>query len=357
MAEESDKLKEYTQKLDKVMKYTGGNINRARQVIEGTLKDFLVLKGKLIFESKEESGLFLVFLHRYKQYMVNKFSIIKDSMVLANTVNVTDSWKAYFAEINSNLEANTYIEEKVSKINIQFEKEFTLAIISQMIGKLDNRDLTSVTVQLENILNYALDDNDFFLQIDCEEMTSLDYEEIVKSAVYKQEQKKAEEQAQKETEKAYSEKEEDEISQERNSLSVEGNVIVNGELNLSPIKGKFISEVMPGDVVTARIKDASRKAINVIKQLNLFTPEGKIKKTRGKVLFVKKSEKGFTLFIQIAPMVILEVTEEEEVKVEYFPPYAVPQKKKKSSGNLPIIIISSMITVIIVLILIVFVAF
>jgi hypothetical protein len=365
MGEESDKLKDYTGKINKVMKYTDGDIQRAQKIIQGNLKDFLVIKGKLLFEEKEESGLFLLFFHKYKHYLVDKYTVLQDNTDLSSKVSLTDSWNEFFAEINQILDTDQYIKDKVTRMNTQFEKEFSSAIISQMIGKLENRDLTTVTVQMENICSFALGDKNFFLQIDYEDMTSLEYEEIVKAAYFRSQRKMAQEAKEAEKKKAEAEpksEETDEVAQERNRLMQEGNAIVNGELSLSPIKGKFISEVAPGDVISVRIKDSSPKAINIIKQLHLFTDEGKIKKTKGRVLYRKKHEAGFSLFVQIAPLVVIEVTEEEEIKVEHFPPQGqqsgkTGKKKKKEANNLPIIIISSVITAIIVLILIVFLAF
>ena len=133
-------------------------------------------------------------------------------------------------------------------------------------------------------------------------------------------------------------------------------MILKGESSLSPIKGRFISEIRPGDVISGRIKDATQKAMNVVRQLNLMTPEGRVRKTKGKVLFTKKNEQGFIIFIQIAPLVTLEILEEEEeVKIECFTG-TEPAKKKKNSV-LPIIIVSSIITAILVFVLIVIIAF
>lgn len=353
--EESLKLKEYTDKLDKVMKYNDGDMTRAKQVVQGILQDFMVIKGKMLSEQSSESGIFLLFIHRFKHYLVDKVSIIKDNKEFVANILPTDPWRDFFAEIENSLTTQDYLKDKVTKLNQEWEKEFRPAILSQMLEKLQNKDLTSATIQLEKICSYAFGKGDFLLQMDFEEIPSYDYDDIVKSAFLKIEEKKREKEkppVEAPVEKAPTT---DEIELFRRKLASEGNVILKGDTSLSPIKGRFISEIRLGDVISGRIKDASQKAMNVVRQLSLITPEGRVRKTKGKVLFTKKSEQGYVIFVQIAPLVTLEILEEEEVKIECFT--GIEPTKKKKSSVLPMIIISSIITAILVFFLIIMIAF
>lgn len=330
-------------------------MTRAKQVVQGILQDFIVIKGKMLSEQSSESGIFLLFIHRFKHYLVDKVSVIKDNKEFVANLLPTDSWRNFFAEVENAMTKQDYLKDKVTKLNQEWEKEFRPAILSQMLEKLQNKDLTSVTIQLEKICSYAFGKGDFLLQMDFEEIPSYDYEDIVKAAFLKIEESKREKEkppVETSTENTLTT---DEIELFRKKLNAEGNVILKGESSLSPIKGRFISEIRPGDVISGRIKDATQKAMNVVRQLNLMTPEGRVRKTKGKVLFTKKNEQGFIIFIQIAPLVTLEILEEEEVKIECFTG-TEPAKKKKNSV-LPIIIVSSIITAILVFVLIVIIAF
>lgn len=353
--EESLKLKEYTDKLDKVMKYNDGDMTRAKQIVQGVLKDFVVIKGKMVSEQNSQSGLFLLFIHKFKYYLVDKVSVIKDNQSFTATVAINDSWRSYFVEIEAALTQQEYLKDKVTRLNQEWEKEFRPAILSQMLEKLQNKDLTSVTIQLEKICSYAFGKGDFFLQMDFEEIPSYEYEDVVKASFSQMEENKREQEKPSEN-KAAQEETSDEVELFRRKLASEGNILIKGETSLSPVKGRFISEIHPGDIINGRIKDASSKAVNVIRQLNLMTPEGRVKKTKGKVLFAKKNEKGFVLLLQIAPLVVLEIIEEEEVKVECFTGNEALAKKKKSSA-MPLIIISSIITAVVVLASIILIAF
>jgi len=344
-------LKAFTQKIDKIMKYTDNDINRAKQVVQGILKDFVVIKGKINIERNNESGLFIIFFHKYKHYLVDKYSVIQEGSNLFS-VDIKKSFLDFFKEIDIRLNTESHQKEKVSKINIQFEKEFSPAIISQLLGKLENRDLTSVTIQMKNIFSYIFGrDSNVFVQLEYEEISSLEYEENIKEHIMLREQEKVKiEESIKKVEEG--EKEKDELSELKNNLINEGNIIVNGELSLSPIKGKFISELTVGEVIAVKINDTSQKAINIIKQLNLITEDGKIKKVKGKIIFLKKTEKGYQILVRIAPLVILEITEEEEIKVECFTPIqnqaSKTKKGKKEKDNTKIIIIYSIVSSIVV---------
>lgn len=348
MNDESQKLKDYTDKINIAMKYNDNDMTRSKKIIEGSLKDFIAIKGKLFSKTNSKNGLFLIVLHKYKYYLLDKFSIFQDKGNESGTLNITDSWKVFFPFINEIIEKGDYLKDEVSKLNIGFEKEFRPAIISQMIEKFENKDLTYVTIQLEKICSYALGTNDFILQIDFENITSVEFEEIIKNAI-NEKRNKEESFSNEEIEKKLAQSN-DPIEIEKNKLLAEGNVFFKSEISLSPIKGKFISELISGDIIGCRIIEKTPKAVNIIKQLNLLTPEGKIKKIKGKIVFVRKTEKGFSVFIQIAPLVIAEVLEEEEIKVEHFPKVGEEQAKKNQknkNSSLAVIIVSSVVTAIV----------
>ncbi|HCL56680.1 MAG TPA: hypothetical protein DHW82_06685 [Spirochaetia bacterium] len=353
MTDEAQQLKDITTKIDKIMKYVDGDINRAKKIVQGTLKDFMVIKGKLLSEKNSMSGIFLLFLHKYKYYLVEKFSIIKDNLTFSNSFSIADSWKSFFVEVNSTFKTNDYKKDLVTKMNVVFEKEFRPAIISQMVERLENKDLTYVTIQMEKMVSFAFESNDFLLQIEPEDTTSLEFEEIVRPAMLL-----AQENDIKEKTKDIPAPIEDETEIKKTALIAEGNVFLKGEFSLSPVRGKFISELSINDPVGLKIIDGSAKAFNIIKQLNLLTPEGKIKKAKGQVIYFKKTQDGFKVFIQIAPLIIVEILQEEEVKVDVLTPTnqgdnsgSGKKKNQKNSNALVITVIASVMTAFLIFIL------
>lgn len=348
-------LKELTDKINKVMKYADGDISKAKEIVSGNYQDFIVIKGSIKSDKDGDSGVFLVFLHRYRHLLIDKLVVIVNGADPFAKIALNSPWLAFFDVMHEVLENTKVSTDKMTKLSNEIQKELTPPIISQLIGKLQNHDITSVSVQFEKICGYSFGNNNFIAQLDFENITSLMYEENVPPFYSKRAKK--EQQAKESTTKPAEPgavETSDEFETKKQILTADGNTIINGEFSLSPVKGKFISELEIGDVVGIKIKDGSKKAMNVIRQFQLMSPEGKLKKVKGKITFLKKTEKGYTALVQIAPLVIINIIEEEEIKVECYSPAQLQSKNDKKSKNAaPLVIIGAAITFVILIALII----
>ncbi|PKL14948.1 MAG: hypothetical protein CVV50_01750 [Spirochaetae bacterium HGW-Spirochaetae-6] len=348
-------LKELTDKINKVMKYADGDISKAKEIVSGNYQDFIVVKGSMKSDKDGESGVFLVFVHRYRHILIDKLVVVAPGIESFSKITLASPWLAYFNAMHEVLENTKVSSDKMAKLSNEIQKELTPPIISQLIGKLQNHDTTSVSVQFEKICGYSFGNNNFIVQLDFENITSLNYEENVPPYYSKRAQKEQQ------TKEAATKKIDpsaidtsDEFEAKKQILNADGNTIINGELSLSPVKGKFISELELGDVVGIKIKDNSKKAMNIIRQFQLMSPEGKLKKVKGKIIFLKKTEKGYTVLVQIAPLVIINIIEEEEIKVECYSPANLGSKsEKKTKSAAPLVIIGAAITFMILIALII----
>ncbi len=356
--DDSQKLKDYTNKIDKVMKYTDNDINRAKEIVQGNFKDVVVIKARITSDAQGTSGAALIFLHTLKHNLLDKISILVDNLDCVNKFHVDASWLEFFKLIDEGMNKKEFNAQKMTKLDSEMQKELTGPIVAQMLSKIENKDITSVTVHLEKISTYAFGNNDYIFQISYEEMTSLEYEEIVKTAAHARQQKEG-----LENKKKFEKNEEknkkpisDDFTKKKDALLSDGNTVINGSFNLSPIKGKFISELQIGHRVGVKIDDEDKRALNVVKQLGLMTPEGKIKSTKGKVIFFNKDGNGYNIIVQISPLVLVSITAEEELKIENFTllQEGTSKPKKKSKGATPVIIISSILTLVIIVLLIIF---
>ena len=102
----SKKLKEMTEKIDKILKYTGNNIELARKVARGELKDICIIKGKINFPKKQEQIVFLIYLNKIKKSLID-ISAIYNAKEMPTPIG--DSWKNFYFKINDCFDRNDFI--------------------------------------------------------------------------------------------------------------------------------------------------------------------------------------------------------------------------------------------------------
>ena len=118
-------------------------------------------------------------------------------------------------------------------------------------------------------------------------------------------------------------------------------LIINCSLILSPIKGKDISKLTPGDRIRVNIIDNNPKAITVAEAFHAYK-EGKFSPINGRVKSVEFTPgAGYIIYAVIAKGVLAKVVEEEEnIKVAMDPSYyAESPVEEEAKSNLPIIMV------------------
>jgi len=305
----SKKLKEMTEKIDKILKYTGNNIELARKVARGELKDICIIKGKVNFPKKQEQIVYLIYLNKIKKSLID-ISAVYNAKEMPTPIG--DSWKIFYFKINDCFDRNDFIDDKVKKVFQVLQKELDGGLIHHILQLTEKKDIDEISLLFHKMISFSFNEKDFISNIHFEDETSIEYENTVKSKPLADENEISFE--------SFDQPDDhlspaDQINAFRDHLSLEKNILVKGEYILSPIKGKFLSEVKRGDQVAIKVS-ALPESTEVIKQLDLRDSNGKIKAVYGKVVFIKKLDFGFKAFIKIAPFVIIETRTEPEVKVE-----------------------------------------
>ncbi len=117
-------------------------------------------------------------------------------------------------------------------------------------------------------------------------------------------------------------------------------LILNCSLILSPIKGKDISTLVPGDRVMLSIVDSDSKAISVAKAFNAYQ-NNKMTPITGRIKMIKNTPDGYLIYTVIAKGILGKTIEEEaNIKVAMDPNFVwTNQDEAETKSYLPMIVV------------------
>ena len=92
MTEQFNSLEEKAKRIDIALKYTDGNMERAKEMVSGHYFDIKVLKGKFITEADGSSGVFLGFFNIITEFIPSVTSSLSSNPRLFEQVRIFDDW-------------------------------------------------------------------------------------------------------------------------------------------------------------------------------------------------------------------------------------------------------------------------
>jgi hypothetical protein len=302
--------------IEKAKMYTGGDEKKAREMVYGTLQDIFVLK--IMFKSDEQRvyGLIEIFVNNERKALHNYFTVAtKTTQIIdnANSISWSDALKSLIVAIYSKEnDMNT-----TSKIKNAIERELTPTLVATLCEKMFSNDRMSINAQFEKMVSFALRAHDTSMEFTLEKSSSLVVDQTISEGKYLVDQMNKEEQEKNAMEKAAKEAEspaDTAVSRLDKQVIDEGNRLIGCKLVLSPVKGKYVSQLVPEDVVKVRINDPSPASVKIAEKLGVYF-EGRMKPIECKIHSVIKVDAGNVIYVNIAPNLVGKILEEEEVRV------------------------------------------
>ncbi|MFH0975586.1 MAG: hypothetical protein V1874_07355 [Spirochaetota bacterium] len=346
-----DSLTEQKKKLDISMYYTHQDADKAKQMASGTYKDLYVVKAK--FSVSTTYGAFLFFFSIPYSSLIHSYAIMSHSYEVDDLKSNT-GWRNFEENMISVNEHGGHDNEMTSKMKTELAQAFsTQKGASQRALELKKYLEANDQIAANNIIKKFIQDKFGFininLSIDYEQTSSLDMElssktsnKLDKELVSEAEKKKQE----KGTESADAD---EDIDVDKKDIQL----ILMGNLVLSPIKGKAISSVETGDRIKINLDTSNSKAITVAKAFKAYE-EGKIFPIMGRVVSIRHLSKGgYKIFCLIAKGIYVKIEEEEEdIRIASETPGEV---REEHSSNTTILIVIVVILFILVVIGLVFI--
>lgn len=306
-------------KIELALEMTGGDLEKAKKLVSGEIKDIAVLKGRFLEDDVSLFGAFIVFLNMETGALERVHSIITFDKELAK-LTPYQKWPEFEAQIidfqwkgkhltsqtqdfKTNLENNYAFESQntiLEALKVNNEKKIT-----EVIKKVLFTTLNLETVKLEMGIEYI---NQFMMKYEGKEVI----------------------------EEGKKEKAEEGTEQKKDEYLKEGEALLDGVLVISPSKGINITQIQPGMAILVRLSDKTPQDKYFISMMNARDGK-KIIPLTATVRHVNYDETyGYLVIGEIGPGVVVKCIEEAQINIKT---PEIAQKEEKSKSLLRIIIV------------------
>lgn len=298
MTEQFDSLGEKTKQVDMAMKYTRGDILKAKEMVSGQYLDIMVVKGRFIVESRGLCGVFLAYFNYIQEYIANVTCIMSSKSTLFEKTRVFDDWKSLSKDLQAFKESSDIVDSQ----------NFTYFLIDSFVGydvfpDVQEQNLDELAKTVTEIISKSFNIDAVKCQIDLEPTSSL----AMELAGVKIDLPGAEGQELKDIVA-----EDDRITMIENDAKY----IIDGTAVLSPVKGKNVSDLVAGDKIRVILTGKDMVSEKILRLLNAYDSDGARLAITGRIKAKVPFEKGgYILYALVAKGVLAKIFEEENVKL------------------------------------------
>lgn len=298
MTEQNESFNEKSRQVDRAMKYTRGDIIKAKEMVSGQYLDVMVVKGKFLIEKKGISGMFLAFFNYIHEYIPCVEAVISSKPVLFDKTRIFDDWKVLIRDIDAYKDSADMMDSR----------NFTYFLIDSFIGydvfpDVQENNLDSLTKTITEIIGKSFNASSIKCQIEMETSSSL----ALDSAGVTIEVPGVE---------APEERVLTEEDQRIKSIEDEAKYVIDAKAILSPVRGKNASDLVPGDKIRVMLTGNDLVTAKILKLLNAYDPEGARLPITGRIKArVPLGKGGFMLYAFVAKGSLAKIFEEENVKI------------------------------------------
>ncbi len=342
MSEKFESLGEQTQRINIALKHTDGDMEKAREMASGKYYDIKVVKGKFLAENSNQSGLFLTFFNIIQEYIPSSESVLTGETTLYNRVRIFDDWKSLFKDMKK------YREEP----DVIPDSDLGYFLVESMISHdvfpdvLEGR-LENLTGSMQRILQEHYETKKLQLTLEMEDSSSLEMELL---DVPMEDMTTGENEAEEEDPESMKE-DTPEVSQEDEVISRiedEANYIVEGKSIVSPVKGRFLSDIAVGEKMKVLLNGSDGVSKKILNVLNAYSEEGQVLPIKGRVKEkIAYNQGGYIFYVLVAKGILAKLVEEENVKILMDSP-VIEEQDMEEQGSPAFILLGALLFVLIV---------
>lgn len=297
-----DAFGEKTKLINMALKYTDGDMERAKFMISGQYNDVKIIKGKFDVKESNVYGLFLIFFNLPNRYIMHINTFIQSKENVIAKASIFDSWKAYHADItNFEKTEDDFIPSG------EFIKHVAYSLSSQNVySEIETDNLEQLTRILTDIINKFYQTAYTVCKLSIENTNSLTME-LANISI--EEPQKA---ADKEPEKL-----DGELTGKIAAIESKAEYVLNGRIIISPIKGKHISEIKVGEKIKILLTGSDSINKQIAKSLKALSEDNEILPITMRITEkFPMDKKGYYIYGLIAKNVLVRIVEEEDIKIE-----------------------------------------
>ncbi|SRR6056297_3584 len=338
-----DSLNEQTRLINIALKYTNGDMDKARSMVSGQYNDVAVIKGRLAMEPIETYGIFFIFLNQAGRYLMNVNALLSELSSIYEKAPIFNNWKNFYRDFGKMVQ-----QQGESSIgSYEFTNHFASSLEGYNIFEdIEEDNLEDASEIIREIIAKYFNNNSVQIQIAIDRTSSLTVElenipiETPQAARVKEE--------------PAGEMPLGELDKKMNEVESQAEYVINGNVIVSPVKGKYVNDIKIGEKISVVLTDKDSVSIKVAKMFNALTDEREYLPIKARLKAkIPMEGGGYILYGLVAKNVLVKIIEEENVKIEM---EKVEKKPEESATESKLILYVAMLLGLVVIALVIIMA-
>jgi hypothetical protein len=285
-------------RIQAALVYTQGDLGKAEKMAEGTYQDIKVIKGKYAVEGRGVFGNFMVFCNIEYSVFVNVSIIQYGVPAPYSEIDPKSGWKEYFRGC----------ERVAGLVTLEDTSRLVPHISASLSGydifsDLSSGDELNATNTMTEIISKYMNNEPVNVELSFEPASSLLlFEERIPMAEIKSKAAQAAAAEQADT---------------RPDIEKQYTFVVEAKAVVSPLKGKRVLDLTPGDQVILILVNRDGASIKIAEALGAFDEKRNYRPIKGRFIGKVPVEKiGFYLYCALAKNAVAKIPEEGNVQIE-----------------------------------------
>jgi len=313
MATNQNIIGEKAKRIEIALKFTNEDMDKAKLMAAGNMLDIIAIKGKFIVGDQDLSGFFLAYFNVVNEYISAIKSVVVSNNSIFSRIRIFDDWRSHYKNMLAYGKGTDIIDS--SKLDSDLLEAFIRVDVFPDVQK-ENLDYLSSTIP--DMIKASFNSSNVKCQLDLEKTSSLDLVlngiDIMVPSM--------EETPQEETPEAEASDSkplaDTPFGRKLAEIESKAQFVVEGCCVLSPVRGKLITEITPGEriyVVLPAKDSVSQRILDAYKARN---SDGNPLPVVGRVVEKVPNEtlKGYILYVLVAKGIYAKIIEEENVKIQ-----------------------------------------
>lgn len=312
MGQQNESINEKAKRIEISLKYTNGDMDKAKLMSSGKLQDIIVIKGKFAVTDKNSSGLMLGFVNVLGEYISSIRVVMSANTRVYSSVRVFDPWKVLY----KNLVAYEASDDSMNSGKLVSDL-LTSFIETDIFPDAQNKNLDFLSVSIQDMIKKSLGSDKVKSQFDIDMASSLDLELAgVEIMIPGPDEPPA---AQEASDQAQQKPKSDSPFQKKlDAIEANATYIIEAVCVLSPVKGKHISEIQSGERILVFLSTKDAMSDKIIDAYKARGEDGQPLPVVGRVIEKVPNEegRGYIIYTLVAKGIYAKIVEEESVKIQ-----------------------------------------
>jgi len=313
MVNNQNNIGDKAKRIEIALKFTDGDMDKAKLMASGGMFDVIAVKGKFIVGDQNISGFFVAFFNIIGEYIAAVKSITVSNNSIFTRIRIFDDSKSHYKNMLAYEKGDDTLNSE--KLNSDLLGSFIKEDVFPDVQK-ENLDYLSATVP--EMIKASFNSSNVKCQLDLEQTSSLELVlmgvDIMLPVTEEEHQEDSVEAPAAETKSVP----DSPFGKKLAEIESKAQFVVEGCCVLSPVKGKLIAEVTPGErifIVLPSKDSVSQRILDAYKARN---SEGAPLPIIGRVMEKIPNEltKGYILYVLVAKGIYAKIVEEENMKIQ-----------------------------------------